>query len=175
MHKCYHESRAATAVVATMLAGHRAVGTWLKAVDVYIALTEFGRRKLVEGGVPEDKIAVKPIFAYPDPGPGAGTGGFGVFIGRLSAEKGIKTFLTAWQYLGSRLPLKIIGDGPKCPWILRRAEHCPLSCRSEGLLPGLFIGWRRGGARQLSVGRGRSAWTGTDHSRGNAPVGRVEK
>jgi len=112
MHKCYHESRAATAVVATMLAGHRAVGTWLKAVDVYIAPTEFGRRKLVEGGVPEDKIAVKPNFAYPDPGPGAGTGGYAVFVGRLSAEKGIETLLTAWQYLGSRLPLKIIGDGP---------------------------------------------------------------
>jgi len=35
--------------------------------------------------LPADKIAVKPNFAYPDPGLGAGTGGYAVFVGRLSA------------------------------------------------------------------------------------------
>jgi glycosyltransferase involved in cell wall biosynthesis len=112
VHKCYHDSRAASATIATMLTAHRVLGTWRKLIDVYIALTEFGRRKLIEGGLPADKIAVKSNFAYPDPGPGAGTGGYAVFVGRLSAEKGVETLLKAWQHLGGSLPLRLVGDGP---------------------------------------------------------------
>jgi glycosyltransferase involved in cell wall biosynthesis len=112
VHKCYHDSRAASATIATMLTAHRVLGTWRKLIDVYIALTEFGRRKLIEGGLPADKIAVKSNFAYPDPGPGAGTGGYAVFVGRLSAEKGVETLLKAWRHLGGSLPLRLVGDGP---------------------------------------------------------------
>ncbi len=111
-HKCYRDNRAASTVITTMLMTHRVLGTWSKAVDMYIALTEFGRRKLVEGGLPADKIAIKPNFAYPDPGPGTGTGGYAVFVGRLSAEKGVDTVLEAWRHLGGELPLKLLGDGP---------------------------------------------------------------
>jgi len=99
-HKCYRDNRAASTVITTMLMTHRVLGTWSKEVDMYIALTEFGRRKLVEGGLPADKIAIKPNFAYPDPGPGTGTGGYAVFVGRLSAEKGVDTLLEAWRHLG---------------------------------------------------------------------------
>jgi glycosyltransferase involved in cell wall biosynthesis len=112
LHKCYRDSRAASAAVAAMLTAHRALGTWSKAVDMYIALTDFSRRKLVEGGLPADKIAIKPNFVYPDPGPGAGAGGYAVFVGRLSAEKGVGVLLEAWRGLGGVLPLKIVGDGP---------------------------------------------------------------
>jgi glycosyltransferase involved in cell wall biosynthesis len=111
-HKCYRDDRAASTVITTMLMTHRVLGTWSKAVDMYIALTEFGRRKLVEGGLPADKIVVKPNFAYPDPGPGTGAGGYAVFVGRLSAEKGVDTLLEAWRHLDGELPLKLLGDGP---------------------------------------------------------------
>lgn len=112
LHKCYRGSRAASATVAAMLTTHRALGTWRNAVDAYIALTEFGRRKFVEGGLPADKVVVKPNFVYPDPGVGAGTGRYAVFVGRLSEEKGIDTLLTAWKSLGATIPLKIVGNGP---------------------------------------------------------------
>jgi len=134
VHKCYRGNRSATAVVATMLAAHRAAGTWSKAVDVYIALTEFGQRKLVEGGVPEDKIAIKPNFINLDPGGGAGTGGYAVFVGRLSAEKGLETLLKAWRYLGGRLPLKIIGDGPMAAAV-REAETKDSAVQLLGSMP----------------------------------------
>jgi glycosyltransferase involved in cell wall biosynthesis len=94
-----------------MLTTHRALGTWQKAVDVYIALTEASRSKLIEAGLPAGKIAVKSNFAYPDPGPGPGTGGYALFVGRLSEEKGVGTLLEAWRQLDGSLPLKIIGDG----------------------------------------------------------------
>jgi glycosyltransferase involved in cell wall biosynthesis len=122
-HKCYRDSRAASTTVATMLTTHRVLGTWWKAVDVYIALTEFGRRKLVEGGLPADKIAIKSNFAYPDPGPGAGTGRYAVFVGRLSAEKGVKALLQAWRHLGGELPLKLLGDGPLATAVQEAAKN----------------------------------------------------
>jgi hypothetical protein len=37
---------------------------------VYIALSQSSPRKLIEGGLPADKITVKSNFAHPDPGPG---------------------------------------------------------------------------------------------------------
>ena len=112
VHKCYRGSRAASATVAAMTATHRALGTWRHAVDRYIALTEFGRQKFIEGGLPADRIEVKANFVYPDPGPAAGAGRYAVYVGRLSAEKGIDTLLSAWRQLGGAVPLKIVGTGP---------------------------------------------------------------
>src|SRR5580704_5313472 len=57
LHKCYRDSRAASGATAAMLTVHRALGTWRKAVDMYIVLTESSRRKLVGGGLPAEKIA----------------------------------------------------------------------------------------------------------------------
>ena len=112
LHGCYRSSRPASAVVAGMLSLHRVMRTWSRMVDRYFTLTEFSRRKFIEGGLPARQVAVKPNFIHPDPGPGSGQGGYAVFIGRLSPEKGIQTLLSAWSQLGGRLPLKIIGDGP---------------------------------------------------------------
>jgi glycosyltransferase involved in cell wall biosynthesis len=67
LYGCYRGSRAATATTALMLGVHRWLGTWNEMVDCYIALTEFSRRKFVEGGLPAEKIVVKPNFVYPDP------------------------------------------------------------------------------------------------------------
>lgn len=111
-HGCYRESRLATSAVATMLSVHRAMRTWLEQVDVYIALTEFARAKFIQGGLPPDKIVVKPNFVNPDPGMGEGKGGYALYVGRLSVEKGLDTLLNAWEHLGKQIPLKIVGDGP---------------------------------------------------------------
>lgn len=112
LHGCYREDRAASAVVAALLVGHRALRTWTRAVDLYFTPTAFARGKLVEGGLPADQITVKPNFVDPDPGPGTGRGGYAVFVGRLSPEKGVDTLLAAWERLHGALPLKVVGDGP---------------------------------------------------------------
>jgi glycosyltransferase involved in cell wall biosynthesis len=112
VHGCYRNSRAATAVVAGMLAGHRALRTWTRTIDLFFTLTEFARRKFIEGGLPAERIVVKPNFIDPDPGPGAGRGGYAIFVGRLSPEKGVETLLSAWSRMSVALPLKIVGDGP---------------------------------------------------------------
>jgi glycosyltransferase involved in cell wall biosynthesis len=74
-HACYRESRPASGTVAAMLTTHRALGTWKRAVDLYIALTGFAREKFIEGGLPSEKIVVKPNFVHPDPGAGEGRDG----------------------------------------------------------------------------------------------------
>jgi glycosyltransferase involved in cell wall biosynthesis len=112
VHRCYRGSRAASGVIATMLTVHRALRTWTKMVDVYVALTEFARSKFIEGGLPAGKIVVKPNFVAPDPGRGQGGGGYALFVGRLAPEKGTETMLAAWDRLATSIPLKIVGDGP---------------------------------------------------------------
>lgn len=124
VHACYRDSRAATAVVAGMLTVHRVLGTW-GLVDRYIALTEFAREKFLEAGFPPDKVVVKPNFVDPDPGMGEGRGGYALFVGRLSPEKGIQTLLKAWNRLGSKVPLKVVGDGPLATVVRRGVESLP--------------------------------------------------
>lgn len=117
LHSCYRGSRAATGVLTTMLTTHRILPTWNEMVDKYITLSEFARDKFIQAGFPAQKIAVKPNFVYPDPNPGEGLGGYALFVGRLSPEKGISTLLTAWQHLGKKVPLKIVGEGPLAPQV----------------------------------------------------------
>lgn len=107
---CYRDDRAASAVVATMNLTHHLVGTWQDAVDRYIVLSDFARDKL-RSVLPVDKLAVKPNFLHPDPGPARGTGGYAIFVGRLSEEKGVRTLLRAWERLTDEVPLVIVGDG----------------------------------------------------------------
>ena len=57
-------------MAAGVLTAHRALGTWNKKIDRFIALTEFARQKFISGGLPAEKIVVKPNFMHPDPGPG---------------------------------------------------------------------------------------------------------
>jgi glycosyltransferase involved in cell wall biosynthesis len=125
-HACYRDNRAASAVIALTSATHRALGTYRNAVDLYIAPSPSAKAKFVESGaLGEDQIVVKPHFVDPDPGVGEGAGDYAVFVGRLSYEKGLDTLLAAWEVLGERIPLKIIGDGPLADQVTRAVQNNP--------------------------------------------------
>lgn len=125
VHACYRGSRAATAVVAATVALHRARGTYRTGVDRYIALTHFARDTFVRSGISAAKIAVKPNFVAADPGMGNGDGGYALFVGRLSEQKGVRLLLETWEHIGGRLPLHIVGDGPIRDEVLYAARRCP--------------------------------------------------
>lgn len=113
---CYKGSRLGSLVVADMVARHRRQGTWRHKVDRFIALTEFAKDKFVQAGFPAEKIAIKSNFLLdpleePRNSPTL-LGGFALFVGRISEEKGIKTLLKAWTKLGRQVNLKVAGSGP---------------------------------------------------------------
>lgn len=112
LHGCYRNSRLFTATVATMLAVHHSLSTWRKGVDQYIALSKFSRQKFVEGGLPAEKIAVKPNFVPADPGVRHCSGDFALFVGRLAVEKGPQLLVRAWKIGKFSFPLRFVGDGP---------------------------------------------------------------
>lgn len=124
-HGCYRGSRVQSAALVGMVSLHRLAQTWQRAVTIYIALTDFARGKFIEGGLPQEKIQVKPNFMASDPGAGDGQGEFALFVGRLTRDKGIEVLLNAWRQLKSSIPLKIVGDGPLQESVQQKAESMP--------------------------------------------------
>jgi glycosyltransferase involved in cell wall biosynthesis len=57
-----------------------------------------------------------------------------VFVGRLSAEKGVETLLEAWRHLGGSVPLKLVGDGPMAATV-REAAAKDAAIRWLGNMP----------------------------------------
>jgi len=110
-HACYRGERGATAVIAGMSAFHRLRGTWTDQVDRYIAQTEFAKGRFIAGGLPAEKIVVKSHFVSGQPATAAASRHQrALFVGRLSAEKGIDTLLQAWNELET--PIDLFGSGP---------------------------------------------------------------
>lgn len=115
---CYRDSKSQSAVLAASITLHRGLGTYRQKVDRYVALTEFGRGKLTQAGLPPDKISVKPNFVeWRDAPPHTGRHG-GMFVGRLSPEKGIGVLIEALRAMpassdtGLPAPFSVLGTGP---------------------------------------------------------------
>lgn len=116
---CYRGSRAQSTMVAATLTVHRALGTWRHKIARYIALNEFCRNKFIEGGLPSELIEVKPNFVdlpAPDDLPRSGF----LFVGRLSAEKGLAV-LAAASAAWPEAAIRVAGTGPESESLARRS------------------------------------------------------
>jgi len=111
-HRCCHNNILTSAVAALSSTAHRLRGTYRKDYDQFIAPSPFMRDKLVQGGLPEDKIVVIENFSelpntITKPKQGI------LFCGRLCVEKGVYILLKAYALLKSPRPeLTIAGEGP---------------------------------------------------------------
>jgi glycosyltransferase involved in cell wall biosynthesis len=123
-HACYRQDRGATAATAAMLTFHRTIGTWNR-VNLFITLSEFARQKFIEAGFPAAKMLVKPNFVHPDPGVGGGSGDYALYVGRLSVEKGLDVLISAWERLSTKMPLKIVGEGPLAEMVVAATLRMP--------------------------------------------------
>jgi glycosyltransferase involved in cell wall biosynthesis len=124
VHGCYRGSRLQTVPVAAMLTSSRLLRTW-RDVDAIVALTDFAAAKLIEGGLPADRMHVKPNFISPDPGPRQGPGDGFLFVGRLSPEKGIQTIIDAAPLLAPEIVIRLAGDGPLATDLQAAADRQP--------------------------------------------------
>lgn len=115
-YRCYRGSMVASASAATTIAVNRRLGTWIRSVTTFVALTQFAKSVMVRAGLPEHAIRVKPNFV-PDPGPRRtrpSDSSEVLFVGRLSAEKGLGRALEAWREAApADLHLVVVGDGPE--------------------------------------------------------------
>lgn len=112
---CYNHSRLLTLAPAASIAVAKRKAVWHDDVDVIVVLTESARDVLGRGGLPVERMMVKPNFGV-DPGvrlaPPSASSRL-LFVGRLTEEKGIRPLLDAWRT--SRPPgltLDIVGEGP---------------------------------------------------------------
>lgn len=148
VRRCYRGSAAQSGVLAGMISLHRALGTWGSKVDRYIALNEFCRRKFIEGGLPAQRIVVKPNFVdFPAPEAGAREGM--LFVGRLAEEKGLSTLCAAAR-LAPDVAVRVAGTGPQAGLLqgipsvahlgaLSAAEVREAMCRAQALvMPSLW-------------------------------------
>jgi glycosyltransferase involved in cell wall biosynthesis len=122
---CYRTSRGASAMVAATNGFHSLLGTWTHAVDKFIVISQFAMDKFIQGGIPAAKLVLKPNFLHPVPAASDGNGGYAVYVGRLSIEKGLGVLLDAWRQLDLQFPLKILGDGPMADLVTQAAREMP--------------------------------------------------
>lgn len=110
--RCLKGSVALSAVAAFETSLHRALGSYRKNVDLFIVPSHFHTKKLIEWGLPEHKTrylpnAVDVTGMRADFTPGERF----VFVGRLSEEKGLATFISA--VAAARVKATIVGTGPQ--------------------------------------------------------------
>ncbi|MEC9251002.1 MAG: glycosyltransferase family 4 protein, partial [Pseudomonadota bacterium] len=113
---------------------HRMIGTWSRETDAFIAVSDYVRSKYIEGGFDPDTVYAKPnVVAAAGPA-GTALSRKLVFVGRLSAEKGVGVLIEAWRRAGVEGELLIAGDGPAREALEQQATDLP-GLRFLGRIP----------------------------------------
>lgn len=115
-HGCYRDSRLQSALQATEVAVTRTRGILDRSVQRFIAPSQFMADRLIEIGVPGERLVVKGHFSS-DPGPRPTPPSQSqsiVSVGRFAMGKGLDTLVDAWPRVDPTLgrSLALIGDGP---------------------------------------------------------------
>ncbi len=125
--RVFQGSLAGTFVLCSMIYIHTRIGTWNRMVDRYITPSETSRRNFVDGGLPSNRLTVKPHFVEVDDGAPRSRSGF-LYVGRLSTEKGVSVLLRAIQALADSR--RSIGKDLFC---IVGGGHMEQHCRDAGI------------------------------------------
>ena len=130
VHRCNAGSLPMSLVNAVEMTWHRLRGSY-EAIDLYLCPSRFEYAKLLEAGVPGERLAEVPHYVFArDFAPCHDPRGHVLFAGRLSPEKGLATLLAAHaRVAGSRLVLA--GDGPQRAWLEARARELGVAGRTR--------------------------------------------
>lgn len=96
----------------TTLWAHRFIMRLEAEVRLFIAPSLYMLHQLERWGLGGPRATLVPNFAWPAPGVnGASPGSYGMYVGRMSPEKGLNTLLEALRIAGDP-PFRFVGDGP---------------------------------------------------------------
>ncbi len=144
-HRCLLDSRAASVVAMAEAFWHRARGTYGR-VARFLCPSRFLLEKVASFGVPRERLVHLPYFLPLEryrparvPARASGEPMTGVYVGRLSREKGIATLVDAMALLpAGTVRMDILGEGPLRAGLEERARRaCP-----DGRIR--FLGFRSG-------------------------------
>jgi glycosyltransferase involved in cell wall biosynthesis len=133
LRRCYKDSYALSAIYATSIGLHRWLGTWTRCVTLFVTPDFFLKQKLIQGGIPGDRIrVVSNPFDISAPAPVYRPGDYALFVGRLVSPKGIFTLLEASLHLDGR-QVVIVGDGEEAERV--RSHPAVLKGKSDFVGP----------------------------------------
>lgn len=121
-HNCL-SSRAQSASYALTLWVHRFVSRVESSVARFVAPSRFLATALTDAGLPESKLTVVPNFAARNVSPERERT-YGLYVGRLSREKGVMDLVHALADAGE-LPFRVIGTGPAEAELRQAARSLP--------------------------------------------------
>ncbi len=136
LHTCYWNVPASLmATLSHYLHDFR--GSW-NSVSKLLVPSRFMLEKLVQWGIPRERMAHIPIFIdYSETTPVSKSAGeYVLYFGRIDPHKGVDVLLEAIRPLDCKVLL--IGDGPLSPWVkeqidggLKNVEHIPFVSSRE--------------------------------------------
>jgi glycosyltransferase involved in cell wall biosynthesis len=130
LHHCFSDAKQA-ASYASGLWIHRFLLGLDGKVAGYVTPSQFMHDRLIEWGFPADRVAVVRNFTDHHSAT-AEPGHYGIYLGRLSSEKGVSVLLEALSLAGDP-PFRICGDGPLLASLKRLAGE-------KGLVNTQFLG-----------------------------------
>jgi glycosyltransferase involved in cell wall biosynthesis len=146
--RCMHGSLGMSALACVEAYVHKLLGSYTRAIDLFIAPSRSLRDRMIKHGVDPDKIVHLPYsILLDDYAPCYDSDGYGVCFGRLSPGKGLTTLVDACV-AASEVPMKVLGDGPLASELVSRA-------RSNGSGSVEFLGYKSGPELRSLVGRAR--------------------
>lgn len=162
-NRCYKQSFSASFVAALIVYIHKLIGAASNNVSCYIAVSNFVRDQLISAGIPENKIFVKPNFYVNsrDGGSKIAARSGVVYLGRISAEKGVDNLVDFWVRSNTKDFLFLYGDGDSLNYLADKYSNFS-NIVFKGKLDHSGISAVLAGARFLIV---PSLW--------NEPFGRV--
>jgi glycosyltransferase involved in cell wall biosynthesis len=124
-HRCLHDSRAISLWYAGILGGHRWRDTFRRSITRFVVPHPFVGRKLVEGGLPGDRMRVNPNpYLLPPAAAPEDAETYVVFAGRFVPEKGVLTLVRALARVAG-LRGVLVGDGPLMGDVRREVAAVP--------------------------------------------------
>ena len=111
LYHCYRNSFAQSSFTAIAITTHKILDNWQQSLHQYIVLSQVARDKFIQGGIPITQLCIKPNFVESTRVPNWSQRDRGIFIGRLSVEKGLDVLVKAVALL-DQIKIDVYGTGP---------------------------------------------------------------